>query len=352
MFDAEIATPGDLKTVEEIAKLAGKCLRLEFDKRPDMLEVAERLRWLRNAAHERTAPFSWGRRYKPARAQTTPSQESNIRSQSVRIAAPAEVAPSQERSRTIHYVGTFRFRSTASDNLSELEDLLRTPASVLGCGTVGSTYMATLRESGVEVVIKRVKVVNLSKAEFEKRVTTIGAVQSEHIVPLRAYYYIKNEVLLLYDNFPMPSLEKALHGIRLSGLDPLDWEQRLAISLGAARGVASIHLVGPSSCHGNIRSSNILLTSNHDARVSEHGLITLGKFSNASAYRAPEVTNHRQWAHSAIFGEVLDGELLPFLLLAVHCCSEDAKLRPRMSDVVQRIEEMHANLRPSTMSHA
>jgi hypothetical protein len=88
--------PGDLKTVEEIAKLAGKCLRLEFDKRTDMLEVAERLRKLRNAAHERTARFSWGRRYKPAQAQTKSSQESNIRSQIVRSAAPAKVAPSQE----------------------------------------------------------------------------------------------------------------------------------------------------------------------------------------------------------------------------------------------------------------
>ncbi|KAK1649773.1 hypothetical protein QYE76_067578 [Lolium multiflorum] len=395
MFDAEIAIPGNMKTVEEIAKLAGKCLRLELNKRPGMLEVAERLRKLRNALHEgqeRIARFSWGRKYKPARAQTTASQESNIRNQSVRIAAPAEVAPSQERSRTIQYVGTFRFRSTASDNLSELDDLLRAPARVLGRGTVGSTYKATLRESGVELVIKRVKVVDLSKAEFEKHATMIGAIQSKHIVPLRAYYHIKNEVLLLYENFPMPSLEKALHGIKDSGLDPLDWEQRLAISLAAARGVASIHLVGPWSCHGNIRSSNILLTGNRDASVSEHGLITLGMFPRSSSYRAPEVTDDRlvsQKADVYSFGvlllelltgdtpvktqlelgggrrdlarlarsvtrdtrmwEVVDVKLLSrlylkstrsFLQLAIDCCSEDANLRPTMPHVVQRIEEM------------
>jgi serine/threonine protein kinase len=167
--------------------------------------------------------------------------------------------------------------------------------------------------------------------------------------------------------------------------------------------VASIHSVGPSSCHGNIRSSKILLAGNHDASVWGHGLITLDMV-NASGYRAPEVTDDRlvsqkadvysfgvllvelltgrtpviiqleegvnlpQWARSAIFedraSEVLDVELLRLhtdgekegmlrlLLLAVHCCSEDAKLRPTMSDVVQRIEEMYANLRPSTMSHA
>jgi serine/threonine protein kinase len=230
MFDAEIAIPGDLKTVEEIAKLAGKCLRLEFDKRPDMLEVAERLRKLRNAAHERTARFSWGRRYKPAQAQTKSSQESNIRSQIVRSAAPAkvapsqesnsrsrsvrtagqvEVAPSQERSGTIHYVGNFRLSSTATDNLLELIDLLQAPA---GGYTGGSTYMLKLRENGVKLAVKRVKGVDLSKAEFEQRATMIGAIQSEHIVPLQAYYYDKNEILLMYDNFPRDSLEQALYG--------------------------------------------------------------------------------------------------------------------------------------------
>jgi serine/threonine protein kinase len=92
MFDAEIAIPGDVNTVEEIATLAVKCLRLELNKRPDMLEVAERLRKLRIAPHEgqeRISRFFWGMKYKPPQAQTTPSQESNIRSQSVRIAAPA-----------------------------------------------------------------------------------------------------------------------------------------------------------------------------------------------------------------------------------------------------------------------
>jgi hypothetical protein len=96
--------------------------------------------------------------------------------------------------------------------LFELEDLLRAPATVLGRGRLGTTYKATLRESGVELVVKRLKVPDLCKAEVEQRARMIGAIESEQIVPLRAYYYGKNEILLLYDNFPMASLEKALHG--------------------------------------------------------------------------------------------------------------------------------------------
>jgi serine/threonine protein kinase len=57
---------------------------------------------------------------------------------------------------------------------------------------------------------------------------------------------------------------------------------------------------------------------------------------------------HEEWAAKVIDAELLarqqnDGEeecMVRFLLLAVHCCSKDAKLRPTMSDVVQRIEEM------------
>lgn len=47
MFDAEIAIPNDIKTIEEIAKLSVKCLKMELHKRPEMLEVAECLRKLR-----------------------------------------------------------------------------------------------------------------------------------------------------------------------------------------------------------------------------------------------------------------------------------------------------------------
>jgi serine/threonine protein kinase len=49
MFDPAIATSSDMKTIEEIAKLIGKCLRMQIDKRPEMLVVAERLRSLRKA---------------------------------------------------------------------------------------------------------------------------------------------------------------------------------------------------------------------------------------------------------------------------------------------------------------
>ncbi|XBJ05265.1 hypothetical protein VPH35_024087 [Triticum aestivum] len=361
-----------MKTIEGIAKLAGKCLKLELDKRPEMLEVAELLRKLRKAPRQvqgRLALFSRGKKNKLAPAKTPPIESSS----------------------STRNVGTYIDRLTLRGQLFELDDLLRRSAEVLGEGTVGTTYKTTL-DGGYEMVFKRLRDVDLPKVEFEQHVRMIGAIQNKHIVPLRWYYYNTDEKMLVYDMIPMGSLAKVLHGYRIPGTTPLDWEQRSAISLAAARGVAAIHLVGPSSCHGNIKSSNILLTGTHNACVSEHGLMPLGVYSNASGYSAPEISGNRsvsqkadvysfgilllelltrkdpakstqneegldlaQWAWSIVCEqwtmEVFDkaGEeesMVQLLQLAINCCSQFADSRPTMFDVVQKIEAIHKVLTP------
>ncbi|CAO2187057.1 unnamed protein product [Urochloa humidicola] len=71
MFDAEIASKNNMKILERVAKLAGECLMMERGKRPDMIDVLERLRVLRKALHQdqeqqRVDLFSWVRKSKPA----------------------------------------------------------------------------------------------------------------------------------------------------------------------------------------------------------------------------------------------------------------------------------------------
>lgn len=187
----------------------------------------------------------------------------------------------------------------------------------------------------------------------------------------------------MYDNMPMGSLATALHGDQGSGQAPLYWEQRAAISLAVARGVAFIHSSGPSSFHGNIKSSNVLLSSTHDACVSDHGLSTLlthvpGRRTSGSQKfdvyrfgvlllelltRRSPLDNKRKrvdlprWERSVApekwAMEVLDAELLGqqykggeeecmmrLLQLAINCCREYPNPRPAMSDVVQQIENI------------
>jgi hypothetical protein len=103
------------------------------------------------------------------------------------------------------------FGSAAAVAPFDLEDLLRASAEVLGKGAFGTTYKAVL-ESGATVAVKRLKDVTLSEAEFRERISEIGELQHEFIVPLRAYYYSKDEKLLVYDFMPMGSLSAVLHG--------------------------------------------------------------------------------------------------------------------------------------------
>jgi serine/threonine protein kinase len=53
MFDAGIANKNNMKIFESVSKLAGECLKMERSKRPEMIDVVERLRVvLRKASHQ------------------------------------------------------------------------------------------------------------------------------------------------------------------------------------------------------------------------------------------------------------------------------------------------------------
>ncbi|CAM0875177.1 unnamed protein product [Alopecurus aequalis] len=286
------------------------------------------------------------------------------------------------------------FRSAGTVAPFDLEDLLRASAEVLGKGAIGTTYKAVL-ESGATVAVKRLKDVTMSEPEFRDRIADIGDLQHEFIVPLRAYYYSKDEKLLVSDFMPMGSLSALLHGNRGSGRTPLNWVTRSSIALAAARGIEYIHSTSSSTSHGNIKSSNILLAKSYQARVSDNGLATLvgssSAPSRATGYRAPEVVDPRRvsqkadvysfgvlllelltgkapsqaalndegvdlprWVQSVVrsewTAEVFDMELLrhqnveeqmvQLLQLAIDCVAQVPDARPTMSHVVVRIDEI------------
>ncbi|GMH23177.1 hypothetical protein Nepgr_025020 [Nepenthes gracilis] len=187
----------------------------------------------------------------------------------------------------------------------ELEELLRASAEMLGKGSLGTVYRAVL-DDGCTVAVKRLKDANpCARKEFEQYMDVIGRMRHPNIVRLRAYYYAKEEKLLVYDYMANGSLYSLLHGNRGPERIPLDWTTRISLILGAARGLACIHTQYSSSKipHGNVKSSNILLDKNGVACISDFGLSLLLNPAHAIArlggYRAPEQAETKKLSQQA-----------------------------------------------------
>lgn len=183
-------------------------------------------------------------------------------------------------------------------------------------------------------------------------------------------------------------------GERVAGRAPLSWEIRCGIALGAARGIDYLHSQCPTVIHGNIKSSNILLTESYGAQVSEFGIVQLVSVTSSlrhSGYCAPETRGSFAVSQKAdVYGfgvvllelltakpptyalsggepmdlprwvesvaqerwkiDVFDLELLRYgdieeqvvqmLHLALECASRHPDRRPTMAEVARRIEEV------------
>lgn len=93
----------------------------------------------------------------------------------------------------------------------DLQDLLKASAEILGSGCFGASYKAVL-SSGQMMVVKRFKQMNnAGRDEFQEHMKRLGRLRHHNLLPILAYYYRKEEKLLVCDFAERGSLAVNLH---------------------------------------------------------------------------------------------------------------------------------------------
>ncbi|KAI3456731.1 hypothetical protein Pfo_013394 [Paulownia fortunei] len=148
--------------------------------------------------------------------------------------------------------------------------------SLIGSGGFGDVYKAQLRDGSVVAIKKLIHVTGQGDREFMAEMETIGKIKHRNLVPLLGYCRIGEERLLVYEYMKWGSLEAVLHDREKIGGTRLDWAARKKIAIGSARGLAFLHhSCIPHIIHRDMKSSNVLLDENFEARVSDFGMARL-----------------------------------------------------------------------------
>lgn len=164
------------------------------------------------------------------------------------------------------------------DELNRLTDNFGTK-SLIGEGSYGRVYYATMSD-GQPTAIKKLDTSSSSEGddgEFRRQVSMVSRLKNEHFVGLMGYCLEGNNRILTYEYAAMGSLHDVLHGRKgVQGAEPgpvLNWNQRVKIAFGAAKGLEFLHeKCQPSIVHRDIRSSNVLLFDDFLAKIADFSL--------------------------------------------------------------------------------
>ena len=143
---------------------------------------------------------------------------------------------------------------------------------VLGEGSFATVYKGTLYRQ--EVAVKVDKEVTdpqdrrYIREQFEAEVHTLYKYKHENLCTLLAHSIDSPNRCLVYELCHNGSIYDRLHN---HTLPPLTWPQRLNLAIGATKALVFLHTQSPPAVHRDIKSPNILITSDYEAKVSDFG---------------------------------------------------------------------------------
>ncbi|XP_047338860.1 probable serine/threonine-protein kinase PBL5 [Impatiens glandulifera] len=165
-------------------------------------------------------------------------------------------------------------KSFTFDQMIEATENFRSDL-LLGEGGFGKVYKGMLDNQ--VVAIKQLDRNGLQGIrEFVVEVLTLSMTDHPNLVKLIGYCAEGDQRLLVYEYMPRGSLEDHLHG-RRSDRKQLDWNTRMKIAAGAARGLEYLHGKMKSPViYRDLKCSNILLDADFNPKLSDFGMAKVG----------------------------------------------------------------------------
>ncbi|KAH7669388.1 Non-specific serine/threonine protein kinase protein, partial [Dioscorea alata] len=162
-----------------------------------------------------------------------------------------------------------------SFTFKELAAATKNFKSVLGEGGFGKVFKGVLNNQ--VVAIKQLNREGLQgNQEFMVEVLMLITLRHPNLVTLIGYCAEKEERLLVYEFMAHGSLENHLFDLT-NEQQALNWNTRMKIALGAAKGLAYLHNVAkPPVIYRDLKSANILLDEDFNPKLSDFGLAKLG----------------------------------------------------------------------------
>ncbi|KAF7063906.1 hypothetical protein CFC21_070370 [Triticum aestivum] len=142
----------------------------------------------------------------------------------------------------------------------------------IGRGGFGAVFLGYL-ENGSPVAVKiRSKTSSQGDREFLSEAQHLSRVHHRNLVSLIGYCKDKKQLALVYEYMHGGDLEDRLRG-EVSVATPLSWHRRLKIALDSAHGLEYLHRsCQPPLIHRDVKTKNILLSADLDAKISDFGL--------------------------------------------------------------------------------
>ncbi|KAJ6995149.1 hypothetical protein NC653_017821 [Populus alba x Populus x berolinensis] len=217
---------------------------------------------------------------------------------------------------------------------------------LLGRGGFGLVYKAVLEDDSSIAVKKLDCATDDAQREFENEVGLLSKFQHPNIISIVGYSVHEEMGFIIYELMPNGSLEDLLHGT--SRGSSLNWHVRLKIALDTARGLEYLHeFCKPAVIHRDLKSSNILLDANFNAKLSDFGLAVADsshnknklKLSGTVGYVAPEylldgeLTDKSDvYAFGVVLLELLLGRRPVEKLAPAHCQSIVTWAMPQLTN--------------------